>query len=95
MKYTYTLITIVLFTALVSCKPKIEAPEASMGEVDASRYIAIGTNNTSGYSNDGLTLSLYSGFTKSITERPMTSLSLSNPKTLKPRLLINTIFPSL
>ena len=55
MKYTYTLITIVLFTALVSCKPKIEAPEASMGEVDASRYIAIGTNNTSGYSNDGLT----------------------------------------
>ena len=51
----YTSIALILFTALVSCKPKIEAPEASMGDVDASRYIAIGTNNTAGYSNDGLT----------------------------------------
>ena len=54
MKYTYTSITLVLFTALVSCKPKIEAPKASMGDVDGSRYIAIGTNNTSGFANDGL-----------------------------------------
>jgi len=57
MKYTYTSIALVLFTALVSCKPKIEATEASMGDIDGSRYIAIGTNNTSGFSNDGLTFS--------------------------------------
>ena len=55
MNMKYTSIALILFTALVSCKPKIEAPEASMGDVDASRYIAIGTNNTAGYSNDGLT----------------------------------------
>lgn len=57
MKMKFNSITLILFTALVSCKPKIEAPEASMGDVDASRYVAVGTNNTAGFSNDGLTFS--------------------------------------
>ena len=53
MKILYPSIAIILILTF-SCKPKIEAPEASMGDVDATRYVAIGTNNTSGYSNDGL-----------------------------------------
>jgi len=57
MKAIYTLISALVVTTLVGCKPKIEAPEPSMGDVDASRYISIGTNNTSGFSNDGLTFS--------------------------------------
>lgn len=56
MKIIYPLVAIISITTF-SCKPKIEAPEASMGDVDASRYVAIGTNNTAGYANDGLTFS--------------------------------------
>lgn len=57
MKYTYTSLAFIALTTLAGCKPKIEAPEASMGDVDGSQYIAIGTNNTAGYANDGLTFS--------------------------------------
>jgi len=56
MKILFPSIALVLLTTF-SCKPKIEAPEASMGDIDASRYVAIGTSNTAGYSNDGLTFS--------------------------------------
>lgn len=56
MKILYTSIALLLITTF-SCKPKIEAPEASMGDIDASRYVAIGTSNTAGYSNDGLSFS--------------------------------------
>lgn len=56
MKILYTSFAILLITTY-SCKPKIEAPEASMGDVNASRYVAIGTSNTAGYSNDGLSFS--------------------------------------
>ena len=53
-KITYSSIALLIFSSVVSCKPKIEAPEASMGSVDGSRYVAIGTNNTAGYANDAL-----------------------------------------
>lgn len=54
MKKITLLIILTTVGGLFSCKPKIEVPEASMGDVDASKFIAIGTNNTGGYSNDAL-----------------------------------------
>ena len=39
---------------LASCQPDIEAPSASAGSVDFSRYIAVGNSLTSGYSDGGL-----------------------------------------
>jgi hypothetical protein len=54
MKRIRLLIILTTIGGLYSCKPKIEAPEAAMGDVDASKFIAIGTNNTGGYSNDAL-----------------------------------------
>ncbi len=55
MRTITLLFIIVIAGGIFSCKPKIEAPEASMGDVNASKFIAIGTTNTSGFSNDGLT----------------------------------------
>ena len=54
MRTITLLFIIVVAGGIFSCKPKIEAPEASMGDVNASKFIAIGTNNTGGYSNDAL-----------------------------------------
>ena len=54
MKRITLLIILTAIGGLFGCKPKIEAPEASMGDVNASKFIAIGTNNTGGYSNDAL-----------------------------------------
>lgn len=54
MKGVSSLIILTTIGALFGCKPKIEAPEASMGDVNAAKFIAIGTNNTGGYSNDAL-----------------------------------------
>jgi len=54
MKRIRLLIILTTIGGFYSCKPKIEAPEAAMGDVDASKFIAIGTNNTGGYSNDAL-----------------------------------------
>ena len=54
MKKITLLIILITVGGLFSCKPKIKVPEASMGDVDASKFIAIGTNNTGGYSNDAL-----------------------------------------
>ena len=54
MKRVNLLIVLITIGGLFGCKPKIEAPEASMGDVNATKFIAIGTNNTGGYSNDAL-----------------------------------------
>ena len=54
MKRVTLLIILTTIGGLFSCKPKIEVPEASMGDVNAAKFIAIGTNNTGGYSNDAL-----------------------------------------
>ena len=54
MKGVSLLIILTTIGALFGCKPKIEVPEASMGDVNAAKFIAIGTTNTGGYSNDAL-----------------------------------------
>ncbi|MFT5779168.1 MAG: hypothetical protein ACI837_002125 [Crocinitomicaceae bacterium] len=41
-------------TALTACKPEIVAPDVSLGDVDPSRYVAIGSTGTSGYADDAL-----------------------------------------
>ncbi len=49
---------IVAFAALTSilssCKPEIVAPESNYGDMDGTRYVAIGSNGTAGYSDDAL-----------------------------------------
>lgn len=57
MNYFYTTLSISTALIFLGCKPKIEAPEESLGDIDASRYVAIGTTNTAGYANDGLNFS--------------------------------------
>lgn len=37
-----------------SCKPKLDAPEPSKGDVDVSRYVAIGNSITSGFADAAL-----------------------------------------
>jgi hypothetical protein len=41
---------------LSSCDPEIDAPAISPGELDLSKYIAVGNSLTAGYSDDGLYL---------------------------------------
>ena len=53
-KFRSIFIAILLISISVGCKPKIDGPEPSLGDVDASRYVAIGTNGTAGYSDDAL-----------------------------------------
>ena len=48
------LLIAVLILISAGCKPKIDAPETSMGEVNASQYIAIGTDGTAGFTDDAL-----------------------------------------
>ncbi len=40
---------------LVACKPTLTPPTASKGNVDATRYVAIGGSMTAGYADGGLT----------------------------------------
>lgn len=42
--------------SLASCQPDIEAPAASAGSADFSRYIAVGNSLTAGYGDNGLYL---------------------------------------
>ena len=39
---------------LTSCDPEIEAPMASAGEADFTKYVAVGNSLTAGYQDDGL-----------------------------------------
>lgn len=39
---------------LSACKPEIVAPESNYGDMDGTRYVAIGSNGTAGYSDDAL-----------------------------------------
>lgn len=39
---------------LTSCDPEIEAPRASAGEADFTKYVALGNSLTAGYQDDGL-----------------------------------------
>lgn len=42
--------------ALSACQPKIDAEELSLGEIDPSVYVAIGTAGTAGYADDALSI---------------------------------------
>src|SRR6478735_8910552 len=37
-----------------SCQPEIDAPQTSKGDLDLTKYIAVGNSLTSGYSDGGL-----------------------------------------
>ena len=50
----YSLFSLVVVGALVSCKPKYEAPVYSKGDINPTRFVMIGGSTTSGYMNDGL-----------------------------------------
>ena len=54
MKKTNYFIFIVCAGLFTACKPEIIAPETNTGEIDASIYVAIGSNGTAGYSDDAL-----------------------------------------
>ncbi len=41
-------------TALLGCEPKLDAPAASPGTADFSRYVAVGNSLTAGYADGGL-----------------------------------------
>lgn len=45
-----------LFITVASCKPEIDAPKATAGSADFSRYIAVGNSLTAGYADGGLYL---------------------------------------
>jgi hypothetical protein len=53
----YKISTIAAFaglTLLASCKPKVTAPEAEKGSIDATKYVAIGNSITSGFADGAL-----------------------------------------
>ena len=54
-KHIKYFLSLLVFTSLVSCKPKYEAPQTSKGEIDPSRFVMIGGGHVAGYMNDGLT----------------------------------------
>jgi hypothetical protein len=54
MKLKQILFITLSITALTACKPKIEIEPPVLGEVDPTRYVAIGSTGTSGYSDDAL-----------------------------------------
>lgn len=60
MKHIFKSITSLAFLSgsllLSSCDPEIEAPAISSGELDLSKYVAVGNSLTAGYSDDGLYL---------------------------------------
>lgn len=41
-------------SAMVSCKPKLDAPDADKGSINASKYVAIGNSITSGFADGAL-----------------------------------------
>jgi phospholipase/lecithinase/hemolysin len=45
-----------LFITVAACKPEIDAPKASAGDADFSKYIAIGNSLTAGFADGGLYL---------------------------------------
>jgi len=45
-----------LFITVASCKPEIDAPKASSGSADFSKYIAVGNSLTAGFADGGLYL---------------------------------------
>ena len=50
-KFVLSVITVSL---IMSCKPNIKTPSANKGQVDASRFVAIGNSITSGYADGAL-----------------------------------------
>lgn len=46
--------SIALIVLAVSCKPKFDAPEAAGGNIDASRYVAVGSSMTAGFADGAL-----------------------------------------
>lgn len=59
MKKSYVakgLLALVAAGAIASCKPSLQESIPSNGEVDFSRYIAVGNSLTAGYADDGLYL---------------------------------------
>lgn len=54
-KHLSTYILLALATsALLSCKPKLTAPDPGKGSIDVSHYVAIGNSITSGYADGAL-----------------------------------------
>ncbi|SDL82470.1 GDSL-like Lipase/Acylhydrolase [Catalinimonas alkaloidigena] len=52
-KYSFLVITGLWWLAS-ACEPQIDAPAPSSGELDLSRYVAVGNSLTAGYANSGL-----------------------------------------
>lgn len=53
-KISYTLFLTLILTGLNSCKPKESVEEISAGDIDATRYVAIGGTITAGFMDDAL-----------------------------------------
>ena len=49
-----TIIVTIAASALVSCKPDLKAPVASKGNLDVTKYVAIGNSITSGFADAAL-----------------------------------------
>lgn len=45
---------ILLALAIIGCKPKFDVPDADKGDIDASRYVAVGSGITAGYADGAL-----------------------------------------
>jgi len=54
MNYKLLYSTLLLALVIFSCKPKFEVPDPEKGEVDASRYVAIGSSMTAGTADGAL-----------------------------------------
>lgn len=52
--YKSIIAALTVSTLMVSCKPKLDAPDPDKGSVDFSKYVSIGNSITSGYANGAL-----------------------------------------
>lgn len=50
------LLFIATIAAISGCKPDIIAPESTLGDIDVTTYVAIGSDGTAGYADDALHL---------------------------------------
>lgn len=51
-KLVYACVAVALITS--ACKPKFDVPDPEKGEIDASRYVALGSSMTAGFSDGAL-----------------------------------------
>ena len=54
MTFNRIALSIIIATAVVSCKPKFDVPDPDKGNVDVSNYVALGNSMTAGYANGAL-----------------------------------------